>query len=345
MTYTVMVTSVAHTLAPDTLTRLRYSTRHDLRVIAVDRRKDVEARHFADAFECVESWDADGFAYAIADLVKKHKVDLVIPLVDEDALALSAHRNLLSRENCQLACNDNFLTQTLTDKLRSYELFTHAGLPTADWRAADSREHLITAVEQMFGMYGEVVVKPAVAHSSRGVSVIRNTVQGVHEYLGSREVHMDYTTFMTRFVDVYDSLFPVLVMKRLREPVYDLDVLAWEGKLCRAVPRRRINSAVPDEGHEIVVSSMLQDLARDVASRLNLSWLVDCDVMFDENGAVCLLEINARPSLSSVVSIAAGVPLLDDLISIAQNNPIPELAITEPRLVVPYRAMARAQND
>jgi predicted ATP-grasp superfamily ATP-dependent carboligase len=67
--------------------------------------------------------------------------------------------------------------------------------------------------------------------------------------------------------------------------------------------------------------------------------------MFDENGAVCLLEINARPSLSSVVSIAVGVPLLDDLISIAQNNPIPELAITEPRLVVPYRAMARAQND
>jgi len=339
-----MLTTVSQEMAADTIMRLRSSSQHDLRIVAVDRRGDVAARHFADVFECVNSWDPEGYARAVAKLVEMHKVDLVIPMVDGDVLALSPFRDLFTEQNCLLGCVDAELAETLSNKLLSYELFTHAGLPVADWRAADSREHLVTAVEQMFGLYGEVVVKPAVAQSSRGVSVIRNSIHGAQEYLGSREVHMDYGTFMTRFVDVYDTLFPVLVMKRLREPVHDIDVLAWQGQLQSSVARRRRNSALPNEGHEILNAAVLNDLAKDVAEKLNLSWLVDCDVMFDDNGAVCLLEINPRPSLSSVVSMDAGVPLLDDMISLAKGQTLAAQPPIQEHLIVPYRTMAATKK-
>ncbi len=344
MAYTVILTSVGVEMAADMIMRLRDSTVHRVRVIAVDRRGDVNARHFADVFACVDSWDPQTFAHAVADLARAHRADLVVPLVDGDVLALAPHRELFSGMGCLLACNAAETVDVLANKLSAYETFTRVGLPVPDWRAADSRDHLVAAVEQMFGLYGEVVVKPASAQSSRGVSVIRNAIHGAQEYLGSREVHMDYDTFMTRFVDVYDSLFPVVVMKRLREPVHDLDVLAWNGEACRVVARRRRNTALPNEGHEIVASSILRDLGRDVARKLGLSWLVDCDVMFDETGAPCLLEINPRPSLSAVVSMAAGVPLMDDMISLARGldpAPMPDPA---PALVVPYRTMASARS-
>lgn len=344
MTYTVMLTSVSQEMSADTVARLKFNSRHKIKVVAVDRRSDAEAGCFADVFECVEAWDNEGYARAVADLVDKHKVDMVLPLIDADVSALAGFKDLFTQKNCVLVCNDLPLIEVLSDKLRSYELFTHLGLPVADWRSADSREHLVTAVEQMFGLYGEVVVKPASAQSSRGVSVIRNSIQGAQEYLGSREVHMDYDTFMTRFVDVYDSLFPVLVMKRLKEPVYDVDVLAWQGDLKRNVVRRRRNSALPNEGHQILKNDMLNDLARDVAEKLNVSWLVDCDVMFDDTGAVCLLEINPRPSLSVVASISAGAPLFDDLISLAKGEPLPETPEIDECVVIPYRTMAVAKR-
>jgi len=342
--YTVILTSVGVEMAADTIMRLRNSTAHRVRVIAVDRRGDVIARHFADAFACVDSWDPQTFAHAVADLARVHDADMVIPLVDGDVLALAPHAALFSGMGCTLACNRAETVEILANKLHAYELFTRVGLPVPDWRAADSRDHLVTAVEQMFGLYGEVVVKPASAQSSRGVSVIRNAIHGAQEYLGSREVHMDYDTFMTRFVDVYDSLFPVVVMKRLREPVHDIDVLAWEGEAKRVVPRRRRNTALPNEGHEIVDSPILRDLGRDVAKKLGLSWLVDCDVMFDETGAPCLLEVNPRPSLSAVVSMAAGVPLLDDMLSLAQGVAVAPGPAAAAALVVPYRTMATSNT-
>lgn len=344
MAYTVILTSVGVEMAADMVMRLRDSAAHRVRVIAVDRRGDVNARHFADVFACVDSWDPQTFAHAVADLARAHRADLVVPLVDGDVLALAPHRELFSGMGCLLACNSPETVEILANKLSAYEAFARVGLPVPDWRAADSRERLVAAVEQMFGLYGEVVVKPASAQSSRGVSVIRNAIHGAQEYLGSREVHMDYDTFMTRFVDVYDSLFPVVVMKRLREPVHDLDVLAWNGEARRVVARRRRNTALPNEGHEIVASPILCDLGRDVARKLGLSWLVDCDVMFDETGAPCLLEINPRPSLSAVVSMAAGVPLMDDMISLARGLDLAPMPDPAPALVVPYRTMAPARS-
>ncbi len=340
MPYTIMLTSVGVEMAADMIMRLRESAVHDVRLIAVDRRTDVNARHFADVFACVDSWDPETFARAVADLADAHHADMVLPLVDGDVLALAPHRALFEERGCLLACNRVEIVDVLANKLRAYELFTRVGLSVPDWRAANDREHLVTAVEQMFGLYGEVVVKPASAQSSRGVSVIRNAIHGAQEYLGSREVHMDYDTFMTRFVDVCDSLFPVVVMKCLREPVHDLDVLAWNGEARRVVPRRRRNIALPNEGHEIVDSPILRDLGRDVARSLGLSCLVDCDVMFDEAGTPCLLEINPRPSLSAVVSMAAGVPLMDDLISLARGMVLPTLPDPKASLMVPYRTMA-----
>ncbi|MBN2751102.1 MAG: ATP-grasp domain-containing protein [Rhodospirillaceae bacterium] len=344
MSYTMILTSVGVEMATDMIMRLRESPVHDVRVIAVDRRADVNARHFADVFACVDSWDPETFARAVVQLADRHHADMVLPLVDGDVLALAPHRNLFSDVGCLLACNRCDLVETLSNKLQAYELFTRVGLPVPDWRMADSREHLVSAVEQMFGLYGEVVVKPATAQSSRGVSVIRSAIHGAQEYLGSREVHMDYDTFMMRFVDVYDALFPVIVMKRLKEPVYDVDVLAWNGDAQCVVPRRRRNTALPNEGHELVDSAILRDLGTDVAHKLGLSWLVDCDVMFDEVGTPCLLEVNPRPSLSAVVSMAGGVPLMDDLISLARGMEVPVRDEAKAALVVPYRTMATART-
>lgn len=340
MAYTVVLTSVGLEMAADTIMRLRRSAAHEIRVVAVERRSDVNARHFADAFVCIDSWDPQAFAAGVLRVAGQYDADLVVPLVDGDALALAPSADAFAALGAKLACNRADLVATLADKLAAYRLFARVGLPVPDWRAADTREQLVAAVEQMFGLYGEVVVKPAMAQSSRGVSVVRNAIHGAQEYLGSREVHMDYDTFMTRFVDVYDALFPVVVMKRLCEPVHDLDLLAWNGEAKRVVARRRRNTALPNEGHEILDSPVLRDLGRDIANKLGLSWLVDCDVMFDEAGAPCLLEINPRPSHSLVVAIAAGAPLLDDMIALARGLPLAAAADPSPALVVPYRTMA-----
>ena len=72
-----------------------------------------------------------------------------------------------------------------------------------------------------------------------------------------------------------------------------------------------------------------------------MSWLYDCDLMLDSKGQPCILEINPRQSGSVSVSVAAGIPLLDDLISLAKNERslISDTKHATGVRVVPYKSL------
>ena len=123
------------------------------------------------------------------------------------------------------------------------------------------------------------------------------------------------------------------------EPVVDIDLLAWKGEAKHIVPRRRVNSAVPNNGHVLIDDKVLINLGERLIKIFQLSWLYDCDVMFDSKGNPCVLELNPRQSGSVAVSIAAGVPLLDDLISLAKQEKIQNVSLKINKKVVPYKSL------
>ena len=154
--------------------------------------------------------------------------------------------------------------------------------------------------------------------------MIRKDVKGAHAVNYGRETHLDLVTFLGKYLDAAAALAPVIVMQRLFEPIFDIDVLAWKGEAKRVVPRRRHNvGGVPFEGNDVLPDPKLIELGRQTADAIGLNWLYDFDVMTDGKGNPALIELNPRPSGSMPVSIAAGVPLLDDLISLAKGEPLP----------------------
>ena len=113
---------------------------------------------------------------------------------------------------------------------------------------------------------------------------------------------------------------PVIVMERLFDPSYDLDLLAWNGKLLKYVLRRRIG-AQGINGNVVEKSKKkTQIFAQKVVKSFNLSWLYDCDLMLSKDSDLVLMELNPRISGSLYASLAAGIPLVDDLISLSKKN-------------------------
>ena len=103
--------------------------------------------------------------------------------------------------------------------------------------------------------------------------------------------------------------------------------------------RKRVNSALPNEGHIIVDDNSLYELGRKLIECFSLNWLYDCDVMFGEDEKPYVLEINPRPSGSFVTSICAGVPLLDDLVSLAKGDNLTEIQTPFGQVIVPYKTL------
>ena len=111
-------------------------------------------------------------------------------------------------------------------------------------------------------------------------------------------------------------------MEKLIGPVCDLDILAWEGKVIHALPRRRLDSARPNDGHIIEANKEVINFAKKIVENMNLSWIFDIDFMFSIDGEPRILEINPRASGSLAVPIIAGVPIIDDLLNILDGKTI-----------------------
>lgn len=340
MTFTILLTCIGGELQPHVTRMLKSSPRHDVRVVGVDVRDDVPGRHFVDVFATVPRGADPGYPAAIAELVRRHQVDLVLPTSDEEALALSANRDVVEAAGAQLACAEAWIIRAVSDKAAAYAKLKELGVPVPDFRTATSLDQLDTAVAEMTDKHGDIVVKPAQARGGRGVCVVRADLTGIHPYDGGRELHMDLDSFRTTQLAEFANQLPAVVMPRLVEPVYDIDMLAWQGRPVRVVPRRRVDSALPNEGHTIVGNPELIALGTRLIEALGLSWLYDCDVMYDRHGQPMILEINPRPSGSIAATITAGIPLLDDLIALAKGEPVAEMPLPIGRKVVPFKALA-----
>ena len=272
MTFTLLLTCVGDEFAPQVLRTLRERSRHDVAVVGVDVHENVVGRHFVDHFATVPPGDDPGYVDAIAGLARLHDVDVILPKSDEEALALSEARDRLESGGCQLACADISVLRVFENKAETHRRIAEMGLPVPDWRSAESLDELAAAVEAMLDAHhGEAVVKPAVARGGRNVCVIRADISGSLQYQGGREVHLDAATFRRDHLDGFARQLPAVVMERLVEPVYDIDMLAWQGQPVRVVARRRVNSAAPNKGHTIVDNADLIELGEKLIKELGLS--------------------------------------------------------------------------
>ena len=326
---------------PQAIQYLRHGSRHGrVYVVAVDSDPQATGRHFADAFELVPRGAEPGYARRLAEIADAHAVDLIVPWSDDEALAAVRDRSLIERGSRKLACADAATLETLADKAATYAALDEAGLPAPTWRRASTIPELAASVEELLAAGLDVAVKPAASRGGRDVSVIRTDIRGAEAYGGGREMHMDPETFRRDHLERYADTMPVIVSERLYEPIFDLDMLARGGRLLRSVVRRRLSPAVPNDGHIVEDRADLYALAPRIAAAFRLTWLYDCDIMLDRDAQPRILEINPRPSGSAAVAVAAGVPLLDDLISLALGEPLPAVAVPSGCMIAPYAGLA-----
>lgn len=331
----ILVTAVGGTLAPLNIRLLKRSRCSDVWVLGVDSRADAAGRYFADAFARVPPGDDPAYSEAILSLVRQHGIDLILPWSDEEALALAAQREALAAAGGILACAPLSTLQIMTDKAASYRLLSSAGVRMPAWQQVGDHSALADVVEQYRRDHGEFAVKPVTARGNRGTVVVRKDVDGVENYMGSRELHMDFDTFRRAHLEQFP--LPAIVMERLFPPAYDIDVLAKDGIVLRAMPRRRLNPAgVPFMGGVLTPTRELFDLASLITKAMNLSWLYDYDLMTNARGEAVPIEINPRPSGSIAAAIVAGVPFYDDLIALKNGLEPAKIVMPRETTIIPF---------
>ncbi|MBT3237429.1 MAG: ATP-grasp domain-containing protein [Rhodospirillaceae bacterium] len=339
MTVTLMLTSTGGVYSAQTIMQASASTRHDVRVVAVDAGDKAAAVNVADVFARVPFGSDPEYVDRVCDVIKREKVDLVVPCSDEEALTLSAARQQVENVGATLACTDADTLAIFADKMKTYNALGEAGIAVADWRYVETVDEFEAAFDELLNTHGEVAVRPAVSRGGRDVFVIRKDLTEIESYLGGFELHMNLETFRGDHVQSCLEKLPLIVAERLTTPAYDADILAWQGEAVHVVPRRRLDHTGNSLGYVVGPDPEIEDMGRRLAKLFNLTWLYDVDLMTNMAGRPCIVEINPRPSGSFSMPIAAGVPILDDLISLYKGEAVQPFPVPVNKRVVPYNGL------
>lgn len=293
------MTGVGGVGGTSTVRWLREHTAHA--VVGVDANPRARGFLLLDRWETVPAAEASEWPAAVAGVVDRHDVDVVVPLVDEELARLRDLREALPSAVPVVAPAAGAVDRTL-DKRRFDEWAAGTDLPVPRSARPDDASDLVDA-----SLDFPVVVKPRMGHGSAGVERIESpaALAASFERRGREPADVvvqevvEGTEFTTSVVATGDDELLAVVPKA---------VIEKDGNTGWGVTRehagvtrtcRRLHGALRPHGP------------------VNVQQIVD-----EETGEARIVEVNPRFSSTACLTAAAGVDELDLLVRDALGESI-----------------------
>jgi predicted ATP-grasp superfamily ATP-dependent carboligase len=263
---------------------------------------------------------------AVEEVVKKHKVDVVLPTETEWISFVVAHREALSSFVAVVPVPDPGTFQVANDKWRLAQFLVERGIPCPPTVLVTCDEAFDRRLQDMDF---PVLLKPAVAWGGEGIERFESLPE-LRQYLEQRDVEQMRGQF--------------IVQSFLSGFVVGVNVLASRGQMLASTIQRGI---IPNT-HKYAAAGAIQfikddrfaEAAQRLVSALAWSGFANIDTLYDDRDhQLKILEINARFWGSLRGSLIAGVsfPYLACLAALDIPFPMPDYELV--RYVHPKTAV------
>jgi carbamoyl-phosphate synthase large subunit len=241
----------------------------------------VAAACIADQTHLIPPTGSRQFVPALLDVVRREKIDLLVPLLDPELLTLARHRQAFAEAGCVVLISSPEVVQTCQDKLQTFGFLSRHGIDTPQtWTPAE----VLGRRRHPFPYF----LKPREGSASRGNFVIRD-----------RE---ELELALSRVPDP-------IVQEFVAGVEHTMDVYAgYDGCARCAVPRERIEV----RGGEVTKSKTVRDLriietgVRVVEALGECRGVITIQVILTPAGRVRVIEVNPRFGGGVPLSIQAG---------------------------------------
>ena len=115
-------------------------------ILGVDVNPNVNA-FFVDKFETVPRADLLKLKYIkkLIKLCKKYKIDTIIPLSENETLAISKHIDLFEKYKIKTTVSSFETVKLMSDKLRMYEHLNSLNIDVGEWKKVDNFNDAISS--------------------------------------------------------------------------------------------------------------------------------------------------------------------------------------------------------
>ncbi len=142
-------------------------------IISTDADELSAGNHLSDHYYKVPLANQTNYIDEILKIVKKHKINLILPTGEHDLLKISKNKHKFENQGCLLFISNPDSIEICQNKFRFYESLKNKSIP------------LPLTINQ------PVIIKPNKGSGSRGIKIINLKNQILQEYLPGKEYTVD----------------------------------------------------------------------------------------------------------------------------------------------------------
>jgi len=244
------------------------------------------------------------FINRILEISRKHKIDVILPCVDEEIPAFAKRREEIWDEGVGMLVPSPEAASKVMDKFLFYETLAQGGIPVPEHHLINTQEDVCEAIDRI-GY--PIVVKPCIGRGGRGVAILKDSSE--------TEIHMRGITE------------PLVACEYLPGTEYDVNLVVDRkggiSPICLA-ETLEYRAGITMKG-VTVRDEHLQRLAEDaIKSIANYLGPAGYDLKDDRNGRAKVLEINPRFTAPIFLYARAGcnLPWISVLLALGEDLPV-----------------------
>ena len=273
--------------------------------IGMDNNPESAGKFFVDEFLEVPNVSDIAYRDKVLEIIEKHKIDIFLSWLDPEIIFWNEKFYSLEIPSHLI---DIFAFNFRKDLMRFYDKFKlYAMLDENGFRCPETSLLSQKAGAKDTGF--PVILKPRIGFGAKDTYVAENekTLNYLQSFLFSR----------------FASLEKFIIQRYIGGIEYTVDFFAIAGKMVNAVVRERIKHKGVSLIGEVVFNDAVEKVVRDFCRIFNIDGLNNIQIM-DHSSKLYILDFNPRPSGTIMLSVNAGVDLMNNLFEKMQKKEITE---------------------
>lgn len=286
----VLRTGAGSAVAPHVIRELQ---RSGVYVIAADMDPSAVGFLFADAAVTIPAGNDPGLVARLLEICGEHEVDVLFPDIDEELLPVAEAKHDFEQNGVRVLLSNAAAIRVASDKLLFTRRLQELGVPVPKLYSLDD----LDAAEF------PVFVKPRRGRGSQ------------HTHRADDRGQLDYV-----LADVPDPV----VQGFVAGTEYTVDGLAsFEGRLLYASVRERLHtdSGISVKGRTTLAPE-IEAYVATIVEGIGLVGPVCIQCIVDSEGVPHFTDCNPRLGGGTVLSVAAGAPIIADTVRLLRDEPV-----------------------
>jgi len=321
----MIITSVGGLVAPNIIKSLKQDDIDDFYIVGVDMYKDAVGFYFTDAEYVVPPGNSEEYSKELFKIAKKEKIDIILPLSDEEVIALSKCKKKFRKEGILIPCSEYKIVKISSNKSLTLKYLEEKGIDIPKYRVPHNINELKNDIFALGYPKEPVVFKPNCARGARGFWVINSNFSKENMILYNRVRQTISLEWLLESLKNINKFPEILVMEYLPGKDFNVDVLAWHGDSIYIIPNERlVPNAGPVQVGLIKKDKKVQKIVKKIVKTFEFDYWINVEVAYSKepNSRPLVYEINPRISAPILANKAAGIDLLKIGIKLALGKKI-----------------------